>query len=93
MRPFGKGRKMNTGKTRSSLLGIVGAYLIYTAYELFQAREDTNTTMTPAVRIIFMVLFAAAGIGLLVYAVRVWKRSAEEEEKQQESGDDGQNLK
>ena len=46
---------MNSGKTRSTLLGVVGAYLIYLAYQLFESRADADTTMTPAIRIVFIV--------------------------------------
>lgn len=74
---------MNSGKTRSTLMGVVGAYLLYTAYELFRDRGDLNTTMTPLARILFIALFVLAGAALLVYAVRIWKRSGESEENQQ----------
>ena len=79
---------MNNGKTRSSLIGIVGAYLLYIAYELFQGRAETDTTMTPAARIFFIALFVLAGIGLLVYAVFMWRRSAKDEEEQKRKQDE-----
>ena len=78
---------MNNGKTRASLLGIVGGYLLYTAYELYRDWGNPDTTMTTAARIVFIVLFVLAGAALLVYAVRVWKCSGREEEKQQPPGD------
>lgn len=84
---------MNNGKTRSSLLGVVGAYLLYTAYQLFEARGDTNTTMTPAVRILFIVFFVAAGAALLVYAVRVWKNSDKEQKEEEKERQDETSLK
>ncbi len=76
------------GKNRSYLLGIVGGYLIYLAWQLFDARADTNTTMTPAARIAFIAFFVIAGVGLMVYAWRVWKKSAEEEEKEKPKEDE-----
>ena len=79
---------MINGKNRSYLLGIVGGYLMYLAWQLFDARADTNTTMTPAVRIIFIVFFTLAGAGLLVYAWFVWKDSGKEEEKQEPKQDE-----
>ena len=79
---------MNQGKTRSSLLGIVGAYLLYTAYELFEGRGDPNTTMTPAIRILFIAFFALAGAAILVYAWRVWKNSGKEEKEEPPKEDD-----
>ena len=72
---------MNSGKTRSTLLGIVGAYLIYLAYQLFEGRSETDTSMTPAARIAFIVFFAVAGAAVFVYALRVWKKSRDEEQE------------
>ena len=83
---------MTNGKNRSYLLGIVGAYLVYLAWQLFDARAETDTTMTPAVRYIFIALFVIAGIALAVYAVIVWKKSGEEE-KQEKPKEDENSLK
>ncbi|MBR4500648.1 MAG: hypothetical protein IKP22_01975 [Clostridia bacterium] len=82
---------MNGEKTRSCLMGIVGGYLIYTAWQLFQGRNDPETTMTIGVMILFMVLFVIAGVGLMVYAVILWKKGMAEdkEEKQVKEEEDG----
>ena len=77
---------MNNSRNRSSLLGVVGAYLIYLAYQLFDSRLDPDTTMTPTMRIIFIALFTLSGVALIVYAVRIWRRG--EKENQEEQGDD-----
>ena len=83
---------MNNGKTRASLLGLVAAYLLYLSYELFAARADTNTTMTPAARTLFIILFVLAAVALAVYAVHVWRHS-DEEERQERRRDDENTLK
>lgn len=72
---------MNRDKTRSSLLGIVAGYLLYLAYQLFQGRDDADTTMTPFARYAFIALFVIAGVSLIAYAWREWKRSGKEEKK------------
>ena len=72
---------MNSGKTRSSLIGIVGCYLIYTAYQLYQGRNDPESTMPLAVMILFIVLFVGAGLALIVLAWRIWRRGEQEEEQ------------
>ena len=72
---------MNNGKTRSSLLGVAGGYLIYLAWQLFDARNDPNTTMTTVPRILFIALFVLAGAALLIYAFRSWKNSEKEEKE------------
>ena len=83
---------MNNGKNRASLLGVVALYLLYLSYELFQGRNDPNTTMTPAARILFIALFVISAVGILFYAIRVWQRSRREDE-QQPPQDDKNSLK
>ena len=78
---------MNSAKTRSTLIGVVGGYLGYLAWQLFDERGNTDTAMTPAARIIFIVLFAAAGIGLIVYAWKLWKRALREEKEHSDDSD------
>ena len=72
------------GKNRSYLMGIAGGYLLYIAYQLFESRGDQNTTMTPFVRIAFIVFFVLAGIGLLVFAFRLWFAANKEEKEKKE---------
>ena len=83
------------GKNRSYLMGIVGGYLIYIAYELFANRNDQNTTMSPAVRIAFIVFFILVGIGLLVFAFRLWfaANKAEKEKKDEQPPENENSLK
>ncbi len=81
---------MISRKNRSTLWGLVGAYLLYLAYELFRDQSDTSMSMT--VRVLFIVLFAVAGVGLIVSALVVWKRAQEEEEKE-EKPDDQDSMK
>lgn len=68
-------------KNRSYLMGIVGGYLIYLAYQLYESIGDTNTTMTMPVRIAFIAFFVLAGIGLLVFAFRLWFTTDKEEKE------------
>ena len=64
---------MNSKKNRASLMVVVAAYLIYTVWQLFQGRNDPETTMSPALIYLFCALFAVAGVGLVIYAVRLWR--------------------
>ena len=83
---------MINGKTRASLIGIAGAYLIYTAYQLFQGRNDPGSTMSPAVMILFIVLFVLAGGALIVYAVLNWMRAGKDSGRDDDGdGGDGMN--
>ena len=72
---------MNNQKNRACLLGIAGGYLVYLAYDLFRLRDNPDTTMTPAVRIIFIVLFVVLGAGIVVWAFRMWKDAARKEKE------------
>ncbi len=92
--PF-EGRRigLNNGKTRSSLLGIVGAYLLYTAWDLWQERGNTDTVMTAPARIVFIALFVLAGAAVLAYAVSVWKHSEDQKEEKSHTQDDENSLK
>ena len=70
-------------------MGIVGGYLIYTAWQLFQGRNDPDTTMTIGIMILFMALFVIAGAALMVYAVILWKKGmAEDKEEKQTKGEE-----
>ncbi len=73
---------MNNGKNRASLLGVVAVYLLYLSYELFQGRNDPNTTMAPVARILFIALFVISAAGILVYAVHVWRDSKRDDDRQ-----------
>lgn len=69
-------------------MAVVAAYLLYLAYQLFEARLDTDTTMTPTVRFLCIGLFVLAAIGLIVYAVHTWRHSTQEEEDEQRKRDE-----
>ncbi len=73
---------MNNSMGRSSLYAIVGAYLIYMAYELLKGLiDEVPTTMPRAVQILVMVLFTGIGIALLVFAWKVWKKGREDQDQ------------
>ena len=71
------------GKNRSYLMGVVGGYLIYQAYQIYQNMNDPDAGMSPAMRILIIILFTMIGLALIVYGVILWKKSDKEEEKEQ----------
>lgn len=71
------------GKNRSYLMGVVGGYLIYQAYQIYQNMNDPDAGMSPAMRILVIILFTMIGLALIVYGVILWKKSDKEEEKEQ----------
>lgn len=79
---------MNNRKTRSTLVGVTGGYLVYMAWQLFQGRGAPDTTMPVAVSILFAVLFALAGCGLMYYALRLWQQAQKEDDDNGDRKDD-----
>ena len=78
---------MNQNKSRASLIGIAGGYLIYLAYELMKNLiDDVPTTMPRWAAILAIVSFAVIGVVLLVYAYRIWKKG--KEDRDGDSADD-----
>lgn len=55
---------MGRERTRFGLYMIVGAYLIYLAYQMYQNPDANSQSMVINV---FMVLFLVTGIGLLIF--------------------------
>mgnify|MGYP007070072091 CR=1 FL=1 len=75
---------MNPNTNRSMLMGVVGGYLIYLAYEL--ARDlikGVPSQMSPALTMVVVILFGGIGAALLVYAWKLWKRGREGTEEDQ----------
>ncbi len=75
---------MRNERIHSTLLGVVGAYLIYLAYQLFEKRADADASMPPALRIVFIAFFGLAGAAVIVYAFLVWKKSPKEDGREQD---------
>ena len=73
---------MNQNTGRSSLMAIAGGYVLYLAYELLMSLIDNErTTMPRVVQILAIVFFAAAGISLLVFAWKIWKKGREDQDQ------------
>ena len=73
---------MNNSTGRSSLMAIAGGYMIYLAYELLKnLLDNVSTTMPRAVQILAIVFFAGAGITLLVFAWKIWKKGREDQDE------------
>lgn len=74
---------MNNRKARSGLYGIASAFMFFTAYDLFKGRNDPESTMPMWLLIAFMVFFALAGVALLVFAIRLWIHSKDEDQQEE----------
>ena len=77
----GRKEDMNPNTTRSTLLAVVGGYLIYLAYSL--AKDLINqapTDLPPALMIVIIVLFSLSGIGIIIYAWTEWQKGKQPKE-------------
>ena len=81
------------GKNRSYILGIAGGYLLYLAYQLFENWNNPDAGMSQPVRILFIALFVLLGIGLMIYAIHLWKVADREEKEKEKQPDNEDTLK
>ena len=73
---------MKPNSNRSMLLGVVGGYLLYLAYELLKNLIDNvPTTMPRWVAILAITAFTGIGITLLINAWKTWKQGKEDQDK------------
>lgn len=84
---------MDRERLRPGLLGAVGVYLIYTAYELFRGRNAPDSTMPPAVVVLFAALFALCGAAVAVYACALWRRALRDDGDDHNNTGEGEQLK
>ena len=71
-------------RNRAMLLAVVGAYVIYLAYEMMRDELAGKSTMAMWVCVLCTVLLGCAGIAVLVLAWKVYKTKEPEEEEKPE---------
>ncbi len=67
---------------RAWIYAIVGVYLLYTAWQLFQGLGESEGNQ--AVIAIFAVLFVIAGAALIWYSIRSMRKDSGQKESAQE---------
>ena len=78
---------MKNEKVHSTLLALVGGYILYLAYQLFEKYRSGTGEMPDAVFIIAIIVFALGGLGTLYYAWSVydkWKKAENAEKDEDE---------
>ena len=74
--------EMNPNMGRSSIFAVVGAYLIYLAYDMLKDMiNQVPTTMPRFLLILCIVLFAGIGVTLLVFAWKFWRKGREDQDR------------
>ena len=66
-------------RSHGTMLVMVGCYVLYIAYQLFDSIRQGTDDLPPGVTIGAIVFFALAGIAVLGYAFHVFKLDDKEE--------------
>lgn len=74
--------------THAMLLALVGAYILYLACMLIQKALKSANEMPVGAAIAFSCVFAVGGVGVLLYAWRLWKQSKKETENHKDDKND-----
>ena len=77
---------MKGSQTRTTLLVLAGAYLLYLAWEMLNTMRKGETEMQPWLSIVFIVFFTLAGLGVFVLAWRARRQEKEQQEIEKKNG-------
>ena len=74
----------------ASLLGAVGAYLLYLAWTLLEAYRSGTEEMPPFWNLVAVIVFALGGLGTFCYAWAIYRKGREKgkENRDEEEPDD-----
>ncbi len=75
---------MKNERIHSMLLALVGGYLLYLAWQLFDKYRTGTEEMPEAVFLLAIGIFTIAGIGVLFFAWTVYQKTRKEEKQQSE---------
>ena len=84
------GKKYNPG-VHATLLALVGGYLLFIAWHLFDSMRTGAAEMSDALYILLTVFFTLAGAGVLFYAYITW-RKADKEKRREEAGQNANEI-
>lgn len=62
--------KKNNYQAHATMLAVVGGYMLYIAWHLFENMTSDAPDMAPGIAVALIIAFVLAGGGVLVYA---WK--------------------
>lgn len=71
-------------RNRAMLMAVVGAYVIYLAYEIMRDELAGKSTMAMWLSILCTVLLGGAGIAVLILAWKIYRTKDADEEDQTE---------
>lgn len=72
---------MKNQSTHAILLALVGGYILYIAWHLLENLLSGKQDMPQAAAIAAIVVFALAGIAVLIYAWKTWQSTKKKADK------------
>jgi threonine/homoserine/homoserine lactone efflux protein len=75
---------MKNEKTHSTLLALVGGYVLFLAYQIWDNYRNGAGEMPDYMYIIVIILLALGGLGAIYYAWMVWRKAVSAEKAGQE---------
>ena len=72
--------------THATLLGVIGGYLIYLAYQMVRDTLSGVSSMPMRTTVILAGLMALAGVGVIGYALYTWRASAKASPEEDQEG-------
>ncbi len=73
---------MRNDKVHATLLVLIGGYVIYLAYRIFENFRDGAQEMPDFLSVIVIAALALGGLGTLCYAWTVYRNSLKKEKEQ-----------
>lgn len=80
-----------TSSTRGSIIALVGAYIIYMAFQMLKNTRTGASSMSMRLTVILMAVMIIAGLAVIAYGVFLfwegWKRERANIPKDEEKGE------
>ena len=72
-------------KSRASLFAVISGYLLYMAWEVLRDTTNGVSSMSVEASVACAAFLALGGLGTLAWTIRLWRRSKEQKEPEEES--------
>ncbi len=80
---------MRNDNVHATLLALVGAYILYLAYQILENFRGGAQEMPDYLYVTVIAAMALGGIGTLYYAWTVYSRARKAEKEKRDQGNDG----
>ena len=80
----GRSVDLKNDKIHAMFMGLGGGYLLYLAYQLLDKFRTGTGEMPDAVFILAITVFAAGGIGILIFALMLYRKSDRDNDQEKD---------